>query len=72
MTENSSRESIGRNIRTIRESHDMEQQELARYIGVNKSSVCQYEKGAKIPSLLTAINIAKVLRCSLDDICGIN
>lgn len=63
-------ENIGENIRRIRLSRDMEQQELARYIGAGKSLVCQYEKGTKLPSSPTAIKIARVLRCSMDDICG--
>ncbi len=64
------REDIGRSIKRIRKSRDMDQQELAKYVGVNKSSICKIEQGTQLPSLITAINIANVLRCSLDDLCG--
>ncbi|MBR1740242.1 MAG: helix-turn-helix transcriptional regulator [Ruminococcus sp.] len=61
---------IGANIRRIRISRDMEQQELARYVGIAPPAICMYEKGTKLPSLPTAIKISKVLRCSMDELCG--
>lgn len=64
------REDIGKSIKRIRKSRDMDQQELAKYVGVNKSSICKIEQGAQLPSLLTTIKIANVLHCSLDDLCG--
>lgn len=62
---------VGKSLKRIRESREMEQQEVAKAVGVNKSSICRYEKGEKIPSLRVAISLAKVLRCSMDELCGI-
>jgi len=39
----------------------MDQQELAKYVGVNKSSICKIEQGAQLPSLLTTITVNKVI-----------
>lgn len=63
---------IGENIKRIRKIRALEQQEVAKAVGVNKSNICRYEKGETIPSLTVAINIARVLRCSMDELCGIN
>lgn len=62
---------IGENIKRIRKIRALEQQEVAKAVGVNKSNICRYEKGETIPSLTVAINIARVLRCSMDELCGI-
>lgn len=64
------RENIGKSIKLIRERRDLNQTELAKYAGISKVSVWKMEQGSLMPSLKTAIKLADVLHCSLDDLCG--
>lgn len=61
---------LGRNIRNKRLERDLEQQELAKRIGVTPTTVCNYEKGARSPSRDTLFKIANVFSCSMDELCG--
>ena len=61
---------LGENIRSKRLEYDIEQQELAKRIGVNKATVCGIEAGVKIPSVALLISIADVLHCSIDELLG--
>lgn len=42
--------------------------ELANRLGVDYMQISRYEKGQSLPSLETAIRLAKVLQVSLDDL----
>lgn len=55
-------------LRTVRTAAGLSQTELARRIGVNQSSIADWERGKCFPKTGTAINLARELRCSLDDI----
>ena len=61
---------IGKTIKQIRERRDLNQKELAKYAGISNVTVCKIEQGVLTPSLKTAISIANVLRCTLDELCG--
>ncbi len=61
---------IGENIKNKRIEYDIDQQELARRIGVSKTLICTIEKGVKTPSLAVIISIADVLHCSVDELLG--
>lgn len=60
---------IGMNMKRIRKIRDMDQKELAKYAGVSPSSISKFEAGKKTPSLSTAVRIAQVLRCTVDELC---
>ena len=59
---------IGKTIKQLRERRDLK--ELAKYAGISNVTVCKIEQGVLTPSLKTAISIANVLRCTLDELCG--
>lgn len=44
--------------------------ELANRLGVDYMQISRYEKGQSLPSLDTAIRLAKVLKVSLDELAG--
>lgn len=44
--------------------------QLAQLIGVDYMQISRYEKGRGLPSLETAVRLAKVLKVSLDDLTG--
>lgn len=53
---------IGNNIKSLRESFGLSQEELALEIGIGKSAICQYEMGSSIPVRDILIKIAKYFR----------
>lgn len=61
---------IGTNIKKRREAYDIEQQELARRVGISKAMMCYIEAGTKIPSLAIIIRLADTLNCTLDELVG--
>lgn len=61
---------IGKNIRNKRLEHDIEQQELAKRVGVSKATICNIETGVKIPSVAVLVRIADTLHCSVDELLG--
>nr|DAE73410.1 MAG TPA: hypothetical protein [Caudoviricetes sp.] len=61
---------LGENIRNKRLEYDIEQQELAQRIGVNKATICGIETGVKIPSVAVLVRIADILHCSIDELLG--
>ncbi len=61
---------IGKNIRNKRLEYDIEQQELAKRVGVPKATICNIETGVKIPSVAVLVRIADTLHCSVDELLG--
>lgn len=57
---------LGKNVKNLREGKNITQKELADEVGVTQSMLNQIEKGVKIPSLATALDIAKVLDTTVD------
>ena len=58
---------IGENIKRIREAAGLSQTELAKRVFVTRSMICRLESNTKTPSLLLAKELARVLKCSVDD-----
>lgn len=61
---------LAENIKKKREEYDIEQQELARRVGVTKSFISQMERGLKTPSVAVLASIADALHCSTDELIG--
>ena len=59
-------ESIGRNIRKYRTEHKLKQDELAEKAGLSSNYIGMVERGEKIPSLESLINILNSLEISAD------
>ena len=60
--------SIGENIKSRRNAMGMSQSELASAIGVSAPMICQIERGTKSPTLRLSVDIARVLKCDLNDL----
>ena len=53
-------------IKQLRIEKGITQSELGRFIGVERSTICQYEKGTRMPDNLTLIKIADYFGVSID------
>ena len=60
--------SIGANTRRLRINAGLTLDALAEKIDIGKSMLCQIERGTKTMSLPIAIEISKVLNCSIYDL----
>lgn len=58
-------------IREYRERRDLSQEEVAKVLGVNRTAVVKWETGANKPRLERIVELAKLFRCSVDDLLGI-
>ena len=59
---------IGDNFKNKRIERDLSQEELSKLSGVSKPMISYIERGKRVPSVLTAQKIARVLRCTIDDL----
>lgn len=57
-------------IKDLRDYHGISQRELARRIGVGKTTISEIERGDRLPNVLTAIRIARALETTVEEIWG--
>ena len=63
--------SYSENIRNLREKYGYSQAELGRYAGVSQQAVDRMERGIMVPNAFTAIEIARKLNTTVEElICG--
>lgn len=55
-------------LETLRIQKGLTQEELARLINIRQPSYCAYERGKNKPSKNTQIQLAKVLKVSVDEL----
>lgn len=60
--------SIGSNIRQRRRAMDITQEQLAVQVGCVQSTIAQYERGSKVPTLPIGRELARILGCTLDEL----
>ncbi len=61
---------FGRRLKELRKSNKMTQKELGDAINVTKVSICCYEKGTRVPSLETLIDISNLFKVDLNYLIG--
>lgn len=54
------------NLKSLRESKGLTQAELANLIEVSQPTVAQYEKGLKVPTIITGVLLAKRLNTTCE------
>lgn len=57
-------------LKDLRDYHGISQRELARRIGVGKTTISEIERGGRLPNVLTAIRIARALETTVEEIWG--
>lgn len=55
-------------LQTLREQKELTQEELAKLVNISQPAYCAYERGKNLPSKNTAIQLAKVLRVTVDEL----
>ena len=63
---------FGERLRFFREQAGYTQEQVAKAIGVAKSTITGYEKGNREPDVLKIVKLAKFLEVSGDDLIGIS
>lgn len=62
---------FSRNLKYLRQKHDMEQIDLAHKLGrKSASSISEWEKGKYTPKLQTLSEIASIFNVNIDDLMG--
>ncbi|MCQ6562710.1 helix-turn-helix domain-containing protein [Paenibacillus mendelii] len=61
---------IGKQLRQLRKSHEMTQEQLADFLKMAKSTISQYENDINEPDLNTLVRIADLFGVSLDELIG--
>ena len=59
---------IAENIIRRRTAAGLTQMQLADKVGVAQSMICQIERGTKVPTIPLGKQIAKALKCKIDDL----
>ena len=57
-------------IRELRERRDLSQDEVAKILGVSRTAVVKWETGVNRPRLGRIMEMAKLFRCTVDDLVG--
>lgn len=57
-------------LKDLRDYHGISQRDLARRIGVGKTTISEIERGDRLPNVLTAIRIARALETTVEEIWG--
>lgn len=55
-------------IKRYRLNHQWTQEDLAKQVGVSRQSIISIERGKYVPSLMLALKIARIFRCSTDEL----
>lgn len=62
---------LGKRIREVRESAELNQKEFCAVLGIPQSTLSAYETGRMQPTVTSLVNIAEKFNVSLDWLCGI-
>lgn len=57
-------------LKDLRVKRGISQEELARSLNLTKSTICCYEKGLRVPTLETLVNLADFFEVSVDYLLG--
>lgn len=61
---------LGKNLKRMRECHNMSQSQLAGKLWLDRSSISGYEIGKRMPDILILWEMAEIMDVSLDELVG--
>jgi len=53
--------SFSENLKELREGYNLSQAELAKRVGIAQSAIAHYERGVKLPNIITAVDLSNAL-----------
>lgn len=56
------------NVKKLRENKDFTQAELASAVGVSQQMINDYEKGRKVPTIITGVDLARKLDTTAEEL----
>lgn len=56
------------NVKRLRKEKDFSQAELAKMVGVSQPMINDYEKGRKVPTVITAVDLARKLDTTVEEL----
>ena len=56
------------NVKRLRERKNYSQSELAELVGVSQQVIADYEKGKKIPNIVTGVDLARKLDTTVEQL----
>ncbi|WP_297202816.1 helix-turn-helix domain-containing protein [Thermanaeromonas sp.] len=62
---------LGDTLKQLRQRVGLRQEDVARMVGVERSTVANWERGAKQPSLETLVKLSQLFGVSLDELVGV-
>ena len=65
-------EMVADRIKFLRESNNMTQSDLARQLGITRSSVNAWEQGISVPSTQYVVELARLFNVSVDYLLGVD
>ena len=65
-------EMVADRIKFLRESNNLTQSELARQLGITRSSVNAWEQGISVPSTQYVVELARLFNVSVDYLLGVD
>lgn len=60
--------SFAENVKRLREAKGLSQGELAEMVDISQPMIAQYEKGLKIPTIITGVLLAKRLGTTCEEL----
>ncbi len=64
------KEQLGKNLKYMRECHNMSQSQLAGKLWLDRSPISGYEIGKRMPDILILWEMAEIMNVSLDELVG--
>lgn len=58
---------FAKNLAYLRKHNNLTLEQFSKEVGVSRSTLANYERGIRVPDLMTASKLATFFNCSLDD-----
>lgn len=62
---------LGNNLKQLRQKTGLRQEDVAKMVGVERSTLSNWERGAKQPSLDILVELSQLFGVSLDELVGL-
>ena len=60
------------NLRSLRASRKLSQEQLANLVGVSREQIAKYENGTTVPNIVNGVILAKALKTTAENLVGLD